>query len=88
MARGEQILKYGYTAFGFTVIPYTVISVVNLLANVFLPEYPYLYLVSSPDMEEAIQLGGIFHPIVAAVDFNKELGVRTIEEETWRSRLT
>ena len=81
MARGEQIQKYGYAAFGFTVVPYAVMSVVNLLANLFISEYPCLYLVSSPDMEEAIQHGGGFQPIVAEL-VNRELSERLAEKKT------
>jgi hypothetical protein len=88
MARGEPIQKYGYAAFGFTVVPYAAMSVVNLLANLFIHEYPCLYLVSSPDMEEAIQHGGVFQPIVAELDPNKELRERPAEEITWRNRMT
>lgn len=63
-------------------------SVVNLLANLFIPEYPCLYLVSSPNMEEAIQHGGVFQPIVAELDLNRDLSERPAEKKTWRSRMT
>ncbi|KAH8891253.1 hypothetical protein GQ53DRAFT_823884 [Thozetella sp. PMI_491] len=87
-ARGEQIQKYGYAAFGFTVVPYAVMSVVNLLANLFVPEYPCLYLVSSPDMEEAIRHGGVFQPVVAELVVDMDLSSIAAKKTTWRTRLT
>ena len=51
--RGAQVHRYGYAAFGFTVIPYAIMSLVNLIANVLNPEYPCLYLVRSRVMREA-----------------------------------
>ena len=51
--RGTQVHMYGYAAFGFTVIPYAIMSLINLTANILTPEYPCLYLVRSSVMEEA-----------------------------------
>jgi hypothetical protein len=51
--RGDQLNRYGYAAFGFTVIPYVIMSFMNLLGNLLTPDYPTLYLVSSPELEEA-----------------------------------
>ena len=38
--RGNQVQLYGYAAFGFTVVPYAVMSLVNLVANLMSPHYP------------------------------------------------
>jgi len=43
-ARGDQIDRYGYAAFGVTVIPYLWMSVLNLIAAIMQPQYPYMYL--------------------------------------------
>ena len=43
--RGDQFNQYGYAAFGLTVIPYIVMSIVNLLGNLLTPDFPTLYLV-------------------------------------------
>ncbi|KAJ7069103.1 hypothetical protein C8F01DRAFT_976171 [Mycena amicta] len=49
---GDQIARYGYAAFGLTVAPYTVMSIVNLLGSVLTPSYPTMYLVRSEVMDE------------------------------------
>lgn len=63
-ARGNQITLYGYSAFGLTVTPYLIMSIVNLLAQMVMPEYPKLYMVRSPEMDEAEQRGGYFNSVI------------------------
>jgi hypothetical protein len=41
---------YGYAAFGLTVIPYAIMSILNLTANLLTPEYPMLFMVQSDGM--------------------------------------
>jgi hypothetical protein len=50
--KGDQISKYGYAAFGLTVIPYAWMSLVNLVGNFFCPEYPAIYIVESDTLNE------------------------------------
>lgn len=57
-ARGDQINRYGYAAFGLTVVPYAYMSLVNLLANLLAPHYPTMYLVESQAMRDASDLIG------------------------------
>jgi len=45
-ARGNQLDKYGYAAYAFTVVPYTMMSVVNLVAALFQPQYPSKFVVT------------------------------------------
>ncbi|KAL3302029.1 nacht domain-containing protein [Colletotrichum asianum] len=45
--RGDQIERYGYAAFGLTVIPYAWMSLVNLVGNAICPQYDKIYVVSS-----------------------------------------
>jgi hypothetical protein len=52
--RGDQITRFGYAAFGLTVIPYLFMSVMNLIGNLMRPDYPMLYLVESQDMVDAV----------------------------------
>jgi hypothetical protein len=52
-ARGDQINKYGYAAFGLTVTPYLVMSIVNLIGALITPQYPCLYVVGSTVLDEA-----------------------------------
>ena len=52
-ARGDQIQHYGYAAFGLTVVPYIVMSIINLASTVLTPDYSVMYLVESEAMEQA-----------------------------------
>ena len=67
-ARGDQIAVYGYAAFGLTVIPYIMMSVLNLVAQIVSDDYPMLYMIRTPEMDEAIGRGGIFHGAVAKLE--------------------
>ncbi|KAH7064458.1 hypothetical protein BKA63DRAFT_173792 [Paraphoma chrysanthemicola] len=66
-ARGDQIGQFGYAAFGLTVAPYAVMSIMNLVGNLCRPEYPSLYMVESSTMDEARSRGGLFEGAVARV---------------------
>ncbi|KAJ6141272.1 hypothetical protein N7470_010168 [Penicillium chermesinum] len=67
-SRGYQINVYGYAAFGFTVLPYLFMSLVNLIANCVAPNYSQLHLVHTEIMEEAIQRGGNFTHVVGKLE--------------------
>jgi len=54
--KGDQIQRYGYAAFGLTVIPHAYMSLVNLVANLMSPEYPAMYLVESQAMRDAMEI--------------------------------
>jgi hypothetical protein len=58
-SRGNQIDQYGYAAFGLTVVPYVIMSLLNLFAHLVTPSYPTLYLVESEVMKEAEQRKGL-----------------------------
>lgn len=67
--RGDQVENYGYAAFGFTVIPYAIMSLINLTANLLTPEYPTLFMVYSDRMEkEKIEFDGTVGTIVPKAD--------------------
>ncbi|KAH8726398.1 hypothetical protein GQ44DRAFT_161546 [Phaeosphaeriaceae sp. PMI808] len=74
-ARGDQISQFGYAAFGLTVAPYAVMSIMNLVGNLCRPEYPSLYLVESSIMDEARRRGGLFEGAVAKI---REFESRTV----------
>jgi hypothetical protein len=59
-ARGDQIDRYGYAAFGLTVVPYAFMSVVNIIAGLLTPEYSAMFIVRTPIMDEAERSGGAF----------------------------
>jgi len=66
-SQGDQIHQFGYAAFGLTVAPYAVMSVVNLLGHLCRPDYPSLYLVENSIMNEARRRGGVFEGSVCRV---------------------
>jgi hypothetical protein len=55
LTRGDQIDQYGYAAFGLTVAPYAIMSLVNLLGNTITPDYAAIYVVRNSVMDEAVQ---------------------------------
>ncbi|KAF2794343.1 hypothetical protein K505DRAFT_374704 [Melanomma pulvis-pyrius CBS 109.77] len=66
-ARGDQIETYGYAAFGLTVVPYVLMSVLNLLGQIACAEYSTLFLVHSDVMDEARRRGGVFDGVVGTL---------------------
>lgn len=66
-SRGMQIQLFGWGAFGFSVIPYALMSIVNLFGNLISPEYSAIYMVRSEIMDEAISRGGIFVGMVGVM---------------------
>ena len=67
-ARGSQIDRYGYAAFGLTVIPYMVVSVINFLGSMLTSEYETCYVVHSAMMDEMVQRGGIVDGAVGTLE--------------------
>lgn len=67
-SQGSQVQEYGYAAFGFTVLPYLVMSFVNLVGNMVTPRYSTIYMVHSEIMDEAFQRGGFFEGVVGSVE--------------------
>jgi hypothetical protein len=51
--RVHQINRFGFAAFGLTVAPYIIMSLLNLVAGLFCPDFEELYLVNSSILEEA-----------------------------------
>lgn len=67
-ASGSQIERYGFAAFGLTVIPYVVISVINFTGSLLSGEYETIFLVHSSIMDEMIARGGFSDGTVGTVD--------------------
>ncbi|KAF2267442.1 hypothetical protein CC78DRAFT_614174 [Lojkania enalia] len=67
-SRGNQIEQFGFAAFGLTVAPYAVMSVVNLIGNLCKPDYASLYMVESSIMDEAWKRGGRFEGVVGRLE--------------------
>ncbi|KAK4129797.1 hypothetical protein N657DRAFT_630604 [Parathielavia appendiculata] len=52
-ARGDQLEQYGYAAFGLTVVPYAVMSIINLTAQILNPDYPCMFVIETPTLARA-----------------------------------
>lgn len=63
-----QIRRYGFASFSLSVLPYLVMSLTNLFANLITPSYPTLYLVRSEEMCEAERRGARFDGVVGSLD--------------------
>jgi uncharacterized integral membrane protein len=75
-ARTHQIERFGYAAFGLTVTPYAVMSLVNLMSFLFCPDFKELYLVHSSILEEVMTRKGLSVEkisVVGKLDENNEL---------------
>jgi len=48
-AQGRQFKTYGYAAYSLIVVPYILMSLVNLLAAAFQPQYPSMFIVKYED---------------------------------------
>ena len=65
---GRQLKQFGFAAPGLTVLPYAVMSALNLVANLLTPQYPTMCLVRSEVMEEAERrTESKFHYVVGRV---------------------
>ena len=79
-ARADQIGRYGYAAFGLTVAPYAVMSIVNLIGNLCTPDYAALHIVRSPDLVEADKRGEQTDAVIGVID---QLKGGTFDTNTW-----
>ena len=67
-ARGPQIERYGYAAFGLTVLPYMMVSIINLIGSLLTSEYETLYMVHSATMDEMKERGGLCDGVVGTLE--------------------
>ncbi|KAL8936127.1 MAG: hypothetical protein Q9216_005094 [Gyalolechia sp. 2 TL-2023] len=67
-ARGSQIDQYGHAAFGLTVLPYMMVSIVNLIGSLLTSEYEAIYVVHSPITDEMISRGGLCDGVVGTIE--------------------
>jgi len=66
-ARGDQLDRYGYAAYGLSVFPYTFMSFINLVCVALVGEYPSIYLLRSRVMKEAEGRQGVFHGVIGTL---------------------
>jgi hypothetical protein len=81
-ARGDQIKIFGSAAFGLTVTPYLIMSLLNILSGVFCPEYPSLFLVDSLILREARKRDGAKLDSTVGVLVEEDEGVFQIGPDT------
>jgi len=75
-SEGNQLDTYGYAGYSLTVIPYAVMSFLNLLVSLFVGEYPMMYAVDGEIMKEARDRRGIL--------FEGTIGRVKPEDDTFR----
>ena len=66
--RGEQVEKYGYAAYSFSVFPYALMSLANLVKLVFCGRYPFVYVLRTNTLTEAERKGGLFEGAVGVLE--------------------
>jgi hypothetical protein len=74
--KGDQISRFGYAAFGLTVAPYLVMSVVNLMAALLTPDYTRIYVAKTDVMMEAQRRHGIFEGIIGGLCPQDQTGAK------------
>jgi hypothetical protein len=82
-ARGDQITVFGYAAFGLTVLPYLVMSLVNLIAQVVTADYDTFFIVHSPELDEAKRRGFVVEGITGTLvseDSTKNTSAASVNE--------
>ena len=67
-AQGRQIAKFGFAAYGLTVLPYVIVSIFNVCGSLLTAEYEMLYVVHSSMMDEMVRRGGIVDGVIGTVD--------------------
>ncbi|KAI4140057.1 MAG: hypothetical protein L6R39_005975 [Caloplaca ligustica] len=67
-ARGSQIERHGYAAYGLTVIPYMMVSIINLIGSLLTSEYETIYMVHSAVMDEMKGRGGLCDGVVGTIE--------------------
>jgi hypothetical protein len=73
-------------AFGLTVALYALMSLLNLVTNLFRPEYPIMYLVHTDDLDEVRRDGGNFSGMVATVDTSRFMEPIYLDYDIWLYR--
>lgn len=67
-AQGTQIEHFGIAAYGLTVLPYMIVSMINFGGSLLTKEYDMVYLAHSSVMDEMISRGGSVDGVIASTD--------------------
>ncbi|PMD39383.1 hypothetical protein L207DRAFT_633996 [Hyaloscypha variabilis F] len=82
--RGDQIDQYGYAAFGLTVAPFVLMSIINLIGSIFSPTYDAIYIVETSVMREARRHECCFDGVVGKLKEGRgALLYSEVEEVNW-----
>ena len=80
-AQGSQIERYGWGAYGLTVLPYIVVSIVNFIGSLLTSEYETVYLVHSNVMDEMATRGGVVDGVIGSIQSPDSQEQRTVTVE-------
>ena len=80
-ARGDQRKRYGYAAYGLTVLPFLIMSITNLCVNIVSADYPTMCCVESTDSDEAVAKGGHIVGAVWRLAKSTEWNPMVVQEE-------
>ncbi|CCX32014.1 Similar to hypothetical protein THITE_2145780 [Thielavia terrestris NRRL 8126]; acc. no. XP_003655037 [Pyronema omphalodes CBS 100304] len=61
--KGNNGFKNSHSSYQLTMIPYGLMSLLNILCGILTPSYPAVYMVKNSVMEEAMRRGGVFDGI-------------------------
>ncbi|CCM04104.1 uncharacterized protein FIBRA_06264 [Fibroporia radiculosa] len=67
-SRGDQLYRYGYAAYGLTVIPYAIMTAANFMAMYLISDYPCIYVLRTSIVEEAAKRpDGLFDGVIGTL---------------------
>jgi hypothetical protein len=78
---GDQIDQYGYAAFALTVAPFVLMSIINLIGNIFSPTYNAIYMIETSVMTEARRHGCHFDGVVGKLKERRGASLISAKEE-------
>ena len=78
--RGEQVEKYGYAAYGFSVFPYALMSLANLIKLALCGRHPFVYVLRTTTLFEAEREGGLFEGAVGNLEVNRGQGDKVVND--------
>ena len=78
--RSDLIDRWGYASYHLTVMPYLFMTLVNLIGNLCIADYPCMYMVRSDTMDEAAKSGGRFEGEVAQTIPLRAMGDDLVED--------
>ena len=79
--RGDQIEKYGYTAYGLTVYPYALMSLANLIKLAACGRYPFVYVLRTATLVEAERSGWVFEGAIGGLELDSGRLLKDDERE-------